>query len=486
MASGQLSIVVDDKRSETIVLTGPASWTTTSLQQWFNGTVQSPDFALNNSGQFGTLQMKFHGTSVAFFGVTPPVFPGSQNLTVSIDGGTPYNTSYADPNPQSYRQWYQSPLLSDGDHNIELSHIAGTSLDFAVITVGQDTPLAGQKAIVDNDDSAITFNGNWRRSQDMFNSGPQPDGFPYHNTTHQTTEAGSSFTYHFTGSSAAIYGIFTWSNLGLISLTFTLDGQSLSQSYRVKTDTPQFVSELGQQQNFLFYSYDFLQSGNHTLVVNVTDCVNQTFAFDFLTYTPSFSTLASMPNLTQGSTGASSASQSEKSSTAIIVGGVGGAVLLIAFLSLIFIFRKRRRSKGMKYKPVYPFVHPPPDVTVIPLSYQRNLPSTASTNSDAAQPHSSPAHHSFSPVDLYHPEGSRPLPLPTADNSNEPSNFDRPFDDLRESYGTGNADTSSVYRGRGDGARQWEGSSGELSPPSYDETTGGRGPPTHISYIIQR
>ena len=59
---GQLSIVVDDKRSETLVLTGPAAWKSTALPQWFNGTVQLPDFALNNSGQFGTLQMKFNGT----------------------------------------------------------------------------------------------------------------------------------------------------------------------------------------------------------------------------------------------------------------------------------------------------------------------------------------------------------------------------------------------------------------------------------------
>ena len=286
------------------------------------------------------------------------------------------------------------------------------------------------------------------------------------------------------GSSAAIYGIFTWSNLGLISLTFTLDGQPLSKSYRVEADTPQFVSELGQQQNFLFYSFDFLQSGDHTLVVNVTDCVNQTFAFDFLTYTPSFSTLASMPNLTQGSTGASNGSQSnsKKSSTGIIVGGIAGAVLLVLLFALVFIFRRRRILKGKGYKPgvfclqlgisvltlfvVYPFVHAPPDVTIIPLSHQRNPPST----------------------DLYQPEGMQPLPLPPADidSSNQP--FDEQTDRVnpRESDWTRNADTSSVYRGRGEDTRQWEGSDGELSPPSYDETTGGRGPPTHISYIIHR
>ena len=61
MTGGQLSIVVDDQRSDTIVLTGPAVWKSTALPEWFNGTAHSPDFALNNSGQFGTLQMKFHG-----------------------------------------------------------------------------------------------------------------------------------------------------------------------------------------------------------------------------------------------------------------------------------------------------------------------------------------------------------------------------------------------------------------------------------------
>lgn len=139
------------------------------------------------------------GTSVAFFGVTPPIFTNSQILTVSIDGNTPYNTSYSDPNPQSYRQWYQSPTLPDGLHTISLSHISGTSLDYAVVTVGPSTPLINERIIVDNDDPGIFFNGSWRRSQDMFNSGPQPDGFPFHNTTHQSTNVGDNFTYRFAG-----------------------------------------------------------------------------------------------------------------------------------------------------------------------------------------------------------------------------------------------------------------------------------------------
>ena len=136
---------------------------------------------------------------MAFFGVTPPVFNGSQLLIVSIDEGQPINTSYNDPNPPSYRQWYQSPTLTEGLHQISLSHIAGTSLDFAVVTVGNDTPLAGQIAIVDNEDPGITFNGNWTRSEASFVSGQFSDGLPFHNSTQDSTTIGDTLTFLFTG-----------------------------------------------------------------------------------------------------------------------------------------------------------------------------------------------------------------------------------------------------------------------------------------------
>lgn len=120
-------------------------------------------------------------------------------LTVSIDGSEPTNTSYNDPNPPSYRQWYQSPTLTEGSHNISLGHIAGTSLDFAVVAVGQNTPLAGQIAIVDNEDPAITFNGNWKRTEWPLNSGQSPGGLPFHNSTQDSTTIGDNLTFHFTG-----------------------------------------------------------------------------------------------------------------------------------------------------------------------------------------------------------------------------------------------------------------------------------------------
>ena len=138
------------------------------------------------------------GTSVAFFGITPPAY-SSQSLNVSIDGSAPFKTSYNDPNPPSYRQWYQSPTLPEGSHNITLTQLAGTSVDFAIVTAGNDTPLSGQIAIVDNENPAITFQGNWRQNTASFVSSQIPVGLPFQNSTQNSTTIGDSLTFLFTG-----------------------------------------------------------------------------------------------------------------------------------------------------------------------------------------------------------------------------------------------------------------------------------------------
>lgn len=86
-----------------------------------------------------------------------------------------------------------------------LSNIAGdTSVDFAVVTAGEDTPLNGTTIITDNDDTGFNYTGRWTRSQDAFNSGPQLDGNPYHNSTHRASDVGSFLTYAFNGVSCII------------------------------------------------------------------------------------------------------------------------------------------------------------------------------------------------------------------------------------------------------------------------------------------
>lgn len=122
---------------------------------------------------------------------------------VSIDGGTPFNTSYMDPAPPSSRQWYRSPILSDSSalHNITINHIAGTSVDLIVTTAGQSTPLSGEKLIVDDDDLAsIKYDGDWTQNGALFTANDDPKtGLPYGNSTHDTTTPGASATFQFSG-----------------------------------------------------------------------------------------------------------------------------------------------------------------------------------------------------------------------------------------------------------------------------------------------
>lgn len=123
---------------------------------------------------------------------------------VSIDGGTPYNTSYMDPTPQSYLQWYQSPTLSEGNHTIKVDGVPGTSLDYATITAGQNTPLSGKRIIVDNDDSTLYYSGSWKRNTDEFIPGGIPKGLPFRNSTHRSTTPGDTITFLFSGQAHTI------------------------------------------------------------------------------------------------------------------------------------------------------------------------------------------------------------------------------------------------------------------------------------------
>ncbi len=151
----------------------------------------------------------------------------------------------------------------------------------------------------------------------------------------------------------AIYGIYDFSNLGKLTLSFTIDSQSLLQTYQVTPTTPQFINEQGQEPNFKFYSYDFLTAGEHTLVVNVTECVNQTFRFDYLTYVPAFGKVSDMPTdlLTWASASGSGSGSTGggggggKTSIGVIVGSVVGVLAGSVLLGvLLFFFLRRRKS----------------------------------------------------------------------------------------------------------------------------------------------
>lgn len=119
-------------------------------------------------------------------------------MTVTIDGDTPYTTYYMDT-PESYIQWYQSPTLTEGPHILKADGIWGTGIDYATVTVGQQTPLAGKNIIVDNDDPSVHYSGSWTRNTNRFLA--TVSGLPFRNSTHRSNTPGDTITFRFTGHS---------------------------------------------------------------------------------------------------------------------------------------------------------------------------------------------------------------------------------------------------------------------------------------------
>lgn len=129
----------------------------------------------------------------------------------------------------------------------------------------------------------------------------------------------------------------------------------MSANYSIDDSPGTIVSYVGdpfaslaqglQQPNFLLYQSHNLNPGNHTLKIEIIACQNQTFILDYLTYIPSFESLASMPKFPPPNTaGASGPGQSSasKSHVAPIVAGIVGGVVVIALGVLFFLWRRRR------------------------------------------------------------------------------------------------------------------------------------------------
>ncbi|CAA7267297.1 unnamed protein product [Cyclocybe aegerita] len=365
MAS-DLLLVVDDNSGN---FTFSGGWAANSLVQWYGGTSRQLQEG-NYPDQAGSFSFDFEGTSAAFFGVTPS--PSAlQNITVSIDGAAPTTSGFGDPALRSYRQWYQSPELLDGEHTIAISGVEGISIDYAVVRASSSTSLRDKRVIVDDDDPSVRYSGNWVRNGDEFKAGHIPSGTPFQNGTHRSWVVGDKFSFDFTGSSVAVYGIFSWDLLGLLSATYTLDGTSLSQTYSVTASSPEYLNNVGEAPNFLFYSMDRLSPGEHKLDIEITHSDNQSFILDFITYSPSFDSISRVPapsissssskplTTTSGSNGriynpkTSSTPESnfestgEKISPEAIVGIVVGALAFLALIGIfIFCILRRRVKKG--------------------------------------------------------------------------------------------------------------------------------------------
>jgi hypothetical protein len=156
-----------------------------------------------------------------------------------------------------------------------------------------------------------------------------------------------------------VAGLFSFDLLGSLTVNYTLDGFSSIKNYTVTPTTTEFTQGMKQTENFVLFTNNFLTSGDHTLLMQVTNCVNQFFEIDYITYNPSFATLASKPSLplsslTQSSSASTSASTTvvpqhsstnTSTPTAAITGGVVGSVVFVLLILLLLVCRKRMLKK---------------------------------------------------------------------------------------------------------------------------------------------
>ncbi|KAF5355543.1 hypothetical protein D9758_006288 [Tetrapyrgos nigripes] len=333
------------------------TWTPVNDTRWLGNStayVKGKDDLPNTS-----LSVDFQGTSISFTGNTPPANAPTSFLA-SIDSNEAYSVSIdAAGRTQYYIQWYSTPTLPDGHHSINLTAIV-IDVDYALITAGQSTPFSSNSTIVvDNDHAEISYSGNWTRSDSFLETLPNMmEGPALGNSTHRCNTPGSSFEFQFSGTQVGVWGVFQWKNLGILNVDFILDNKTISKTIFANTD-PGFW----EQRHYPFFNAEGLEAGNHTLVVNITQATgDQIFAFDYILYTPDFTSLSTKPvfvrptdglstppaepSSTSSSSRPNSTSSSSRSSPNVgaIAGGVVGGLILLGILVGVLLLLRRRKT----------------------------------------------------------------------------------------------------------------------------------------------
>ncbi|KAJ7670862.1 hypothetical protein DFH06DRAFT_1125145 [Mycena polygramma] len=397
----QVTIIIDDQNFAALaVLVDTIRTAGLSNPGFYNGSLFVPQ-GLNANW---TWTLEFDGTSVSLVGCTPP---SQYNQTIGL--ADPTNDTNSITQPQRYRPYTYPPMVSGfsgfggpfytsgtlptpGQMVLGLSNANGLAIDYALVTAGDSTNLQGQTIIVDDASPEIFWNGNWVAHDnltvsvqcsipglDIFKQGT-PVGNPDHtagffvdmpshaNTTHQSSNVGDSFTFQFAGTSLLISGITpgvgdNW----LLHMEFTLDGNTTTNVFTPGEDST-------VRLNVVYFDATFdTTAENHTLVAKVLSVAGSPLPaarIDYITYRPSFVTIADKPSFppppasiaigaqpsTSSATGAASSGTAtvpamlgapvkHRTSVGVIVGGVMGGCLLIALFSCTFYLWRRRRTR---------------------------------------------------------------------------------------------------------------------------------------------
>ncbi|KAJ7586737.1 hypothetical protein C8J56DRAFT_1052079 [Mycena floridula] len=222
--------------------------------------------------------------------------------------------------------------------------------------------LVTKTVIVDDDYANIQYVGHWQTSKGQQLQGPWGDddrepAWAFQNATHETTTPGDYLQFGYTGTNLTLYGVFPWNQPGTYRFTVSVDGG---------TPLPFQFSSLaaaasGPQINFPLFTTGKLDAGDHTILVNLTECDSSTLIVDYIAYEPSFSSWSTMPNISlpslgsQGTTtfpGAATGnttpvttSGSKKTPVGAIAGGVVGAWVLLTLLGLFLFWRRKYQRK---------------------------------------------------------------------------------------------------------------------------------------------
>ncbi|KAK7017858.1 hypothetical protein VNI00_018562 [Paramarasmius palmivorus] len=290
------------------------------------------------------MNISFHGTSISFYGSVEQVrVTLDDNEQVSLPGSINKRTV-----------WYQSPSLSDEEHNFAAVD-SGTYhmyIDYALVKAGSTTDLSAKTIFVDNaKEDEIWYTGQWFPSVDsqfVYDppNGPSLTCLAADRTATYSNTTGDSFEFRFSGTSISVYGIL------LAGQNFTVDfimDDSGAKRGEYPQDGPHGFDN-DEIVNYKFYEATTLDPGNHTLIVNVTNIVNGSrFVFDYVTYTPSFSFVHEKPDFIRGS-GDQNVTPSSgvlAQSSQLPIGATVGiviAVLSVITITGLFYHCRRKRS----------------------------------------------------------------------------------------------------------------------------------------------
>jgi hypothetical protein len=126
-----------------------------------------------------------------------------------------------------------------------------------------------------------------------------------------------------------------------ISLRVTLDGAIVRRD-------PIIGRQNERYQNLLLFDASNLLPTDHTLTLTV-DGTSQLFILDYIVYSPSFTTMRDMPDLSRGYRGCATQDDGSSIPVGLIVGVVLG-VFFSALLIIIGVWRwNRRRNRRLNH-----------------------------------------------------------------------------------------------------------------------------------------